>query len=132
MDSVLELRGPAEREETKPLVNAFANIADKWQLSTDDQLALLGHPARSTYFKWKKEGGVLPRDTQDRISYIFGIYKALHIIFSDDEAADTWLKRPNTAPVFGGRSALDVMTNGSLVDLYKVRRYLDAQRGGWS
>jgi hypothetical protein len=130
--AVAELRGPARREETKSLVRSFSGICEKWGLTTDEQLALLGHPARSTYFKWKKEGGVLPRDTQDRISYILGIYKALHIIFADDEAADTWIRQANTAPLFGGRSALQKMTDGTLVDLHDVRRYLDAQRGGWS
>jgi uncharacterized protein (DUF2384 family) len=131
MDPAPDLRGPATREDTKPLMNAFANIAEKFGLSTDEQLALLGHPARSTYFKWKKEGGVLPRDTQERISYVLGIYKALQILLSDTESADSWIRRPNTAPLFDGRSALELMTQGSLVDLYRVRSYLDAQRGGW-
>jgi uncharacterized protein (DUF2384 family) len=113
-------------------VNTFAKIAEYWGLSIEEQLALLGHPARSTYFKWKKEGGILPRDTQDRISYVMGIYKALHIIFSDEEIADSWLNKPNTASIFGGHSALAVMTSGAMVDLHKVRGFLDAQRGGWS
>lgn len=132
MPVVTELRGPARREDTKSLVNAFAKICEKWKLTIDEQLALLGHPARSTYFKWKKEGGVLPRDTQDRISYVLGIYKALHIVFADDDTADDWMRRPNLAPMFGGRSAADKMTRGTLVDLHEVRRYLDAERGGWS
>ena len=44
-------------------IEAFQRLADLWQLSTDDQLLLLGSPGRSTFFKWKKDGGSLPRDT---------------------------------------------------------------------
>lgn len=33
--------------------------------------------------------------------------------------------------VFGGASALDVMLGGELTDIMRVRRYLDAERGGW-
>jgi hypothetical protein len=132
MKAARKQRSPADREESKRLVNSFARIAEDWGASIDEQLALLGNPARSTYFKWKREGGILPRDTQDRISYVMGIYKALHIIFSDEEIADSWLRKPNTASILGGHSALDLMTSGAMVDLHKVRGFLDAQRGGWS
>lgn len=133
MTESLALRVGAMRgEETKILMQTFCNIADKWELSIDEQLALLGHPARSTYFKWKKEGGMLPCDTEDRISFILGIYKALRIKFTDDEAADSWVRKPNLGPLFGDKSALDLMSQGGFKALFDVRRYLDAQRGGWS
>ena len=32
---------------------------------------------------------------------------------------------------FGGASALDLMLGGELTDIMRVRRYLDAERGGW-
>ena len=44
-------------------------------------------------------------------------------------AADAWLRRPNDAPLFGGRSALDRMLSGQVSDLFLVRQYLDAERG---
>ena len=73
-----------------------------------------------------------PKDALERISYILGIYKALQILLPDEKAADQWVKRPNTAPLFGGRSALDRMMSGQVADLFVVRQYLDAQRGGWA
>jgi Antitoxin Xre/MbcA/ParS C-terminal toxin-binding domain/Antitoxin Xre-like helix-turn-helix domain len=131
MEFAPDVRAPAKREDTKKLITAFANVAEQWKLSLDEQLALLGNPARSTYFKWKKEGGVLPHDTQDRLSYVFGIYEALQILFPDDQAASSWVRQPNTALVFGGRSAIDLMTR-DLVSLHRVRQVLDTERGGWS
>jgi hypothetical protein len=111
---------------------AFLRLAAWWALSVDEQLVLLGQPARSTYFKWKKEGAAeLPADTLERLSYLLGIYKALQILFPDAERADEWIRRPNDAPLFAGRSALQRMLSGQVADLYVVRQYLDAQLGGW-
>ena len=111
-------------------LRAFARIADLWHLSIPEQLALLGIGSRSTYFKWRKEPNPkLPRDTLERLSYLLGIYKALQLLLPDNHAADEWVRRPNDAPLFGGRSALDRMLSGNVADLYIVRQYLDAQRG---
>jgi hypothetical protein len=111
-------------------LRAFGRVADLWHLSIAEQLTLLGLSSRSTYFKWRKEPQVrLPRDTLERISYLLGIYKALQLLLPDTRAADEWIRRPNEAAVFGGRSALDRMLSGNVADLYIVRQYLDAQRG---
>ncbi len=124
---------PVRREERSALLASFFDIAEKWKLSAEEQMKLLGSPSRSTFYKWRKEGGLPPQDTLDRISYILGIYKALHILFSDDNRADEWVRRPNNASMFGGMTALQFMLrDGRMVDLFKVRQYLDAQRGGWS
>lgn len=113
-------------------LKAFFELAEKWKLSTEEQTQLLGGIPRSTLFKWKKEGGSPPKDTLERLSYLTGIYKALHILFPDDALADAWVRKPNTALPFGGRTALEVMATEGIVGLYKVRRYLDAERGGWA
>lgn len=112
---------------------AFLRIAELWRLGVEEQLVLLGRPARSTYFKWKKDGAAqLGADTLERLSYVLGIYKALQILFPVAERADDWVRRPNDAPPFGGRSALERMLGGRVADLYVVRQYLDAQLGGWA
>lgn len=111
-------------------LRAFARIAELWHLSVAERMTLLGQSSRSTYFKWRNEPQVrLPRDTLERISYILGIYKALQLLLPDTRAADEWIRRPNEAPLFGGRSALERMLSGNVADLYIVRQYLDAQRG---
>lgn len=116
-----------------PALRTFFRIAGLWKLSTDQQMCLLGAMARSTFFKWKKDPNiVLPKDTLERISYIVGIYKALQILLPDEQAADEWITRPNDAPLFASQSALDRMLSGQVADLFLVRQYLDAQRGGWA
>ena len=69
-----------------------------------------------------------PPDTTERVSHLLSIWKALRILFTVDERGDEWIRAPNE--YFDGASALDVMLSGKFADLYKVRIYLDAQRGG--
>jgi len=116
-------------------LRAFERIAQAWQLSVDEQLCLLGQPPRSTFFSWRKnpERASLPRDTLERLSYLLGIWKSLQILLPDAAAADAWVRQPNSAPAFGGRSALARMLAGNVSDLHAVRSYLDGVRGGgWS
>ena len=109
-------------------LETFLRIADGWGLTTDQQIILLGSPARSTFFKWKKEGGALTGDTLERISHIFSIYKCLNILIPDPKMADEWMRRPNR--YWNNQSAVDRMLSGTMADIIDVRRYLDAQRGG--
>lgn len=130
----MQLPTPASRHSIDSTggagLRAFARIAELWHLSVAQQLTLLGIASRSTYFKWRKEREPkLPRDTLERLSYLLGIYKALQILLPPAEAADEWIHKPNIAPPFGGKSALERMLTGNVADLYVVRQYLDAQRG---
>lgn len=109
-------------------MEAFLEIARRWDLTADEQIILLGSPGRSTFFKWKKDGGSLPKDAAERLSHILAIWKALRILFTVDERAQEWVRRPNA--FFDGKSALDIMLGGRVSDIYGVRQYLDAQRGG--
>jgi transcriptional regulator with XRE-family HTH domain len=120
--SVADLGGPALR--------TFFNLAKAWGLSEQEQMKLLGLNSRSTLHAWKS-GRVskVSRDTLERISYLLGIFKAINILLPDIKRADEWIRLPNKAPLFGGRSALERMTTGNIGDLYVVRQYLDAQRG---
>jgi len=109
-------------------LKAFFALADEWQLSRDEAIALLGAPSERTFYRWRS-GKVsnLPKDTLERISVLMGIYKAAHILLPDAERANAYVRRPSSA--FDNESALDVMLKGKVENLYQVRRYLDAWRG---
>ncbi|MDQ6972321.1 MAG: MbcA/ParS/Xre antitoxin family protein [Mariprofundaceae bacterium] len=114
-------------------LKTFFNIMQTWKVIDSDARVLLGSPARSTFYNWKANPNVpLPHDTLERISYILGIYKALQVLLQNNEAADSWVKKPNAAPIFNGQSALQRMLSGNLADLFVTRQYLDAMRGGWA
>ncbi len=109
-------------------LSVFFNIMNAWHVRAKDQIVLLGKPAESTFYNWKK-GKVsnLSADTLERISYVMGTYKALGILFPTREQADLWPQKPNKA--FNNESALEFMLKGSMIHLSDMRRYLDAQRG---
>ena len=80
---------PSSRASSIPAeLEAFFEMAQRWDLSTEQQIILLGSPGRSTFFKWKKEGGSLPRDTGERLSHLLAIWKALRILFTDDRRGE--------------------------------------------
>ena len=116
------------RDLTGPALRTFFRIADAWGRQEQEQMRLLGLESRSTFQSWKRGAvSTISRDALERISYVMGIYKGLHILLP--ETADQWVRKPNAAKTFGGRSALDRMTSGNVADLYVVRQYVDAQRG---
>lgn len=110
----------------------FLALADQWQLTVNERTRLLGDVADSTYHNWRSgKIGELSRDQLERLSLVLGIYKALRLIFSDEATGTRWLRGANSESTFASRSPLERMLNGSIDDLYAVRRYLDAWRGGW-
>jgi len=128
MNTVLNNQQFSRAEINSAALEAFFNITELWKLTTTQKQILLGLDSNSsTYFKWQKEkSGILSKDHLDRISYVLGIYKALKIIFTNDDQAHAWIKKPNIA--LNSQSALDVMLQGKITDLAIVRGYLDAQR----
>lgn len=118
----------SRKDVTGPALRTFFRIADAWGLKEQEQMRLLGLDSRSTFQSWKR-GAVssIPKDALERISYVLGIYKGLQMLLP--HSADQWVRKPNAAPLFGGRSALERMMSGNVSDLYVVRQYVDAQRG---
>ncbi len=112
-------------------LRTFFNIVQEWGLKDAEARELLGCPA-NTYYRWKRnpDSARLGQDTLERISYIFGIYKNLQILYPLKSAATSWVRRANRAPQFGGQPPLARMRGGRVADLYETRRYLDARRGG--
>jgi hypothetical protein len=113
-------------------LRTFWRLCEAWKLDVSEQAALLG-VGRTTLYQWKKgAAGPLDRHVLERLSHLFGIYAALQILLPGGARADEWVRKPNAAPLFAGRCALDRMLGGQVADLYVVRDYLDAQRGGKS
>ncbi len=128
---LIDLSDQAERERlSEGAIRAFFNIADKWKLRDEDARVLLGGVSNGTFYAMKKATArTLDQDTLTRISYLVGIYKALHILYGE-ALADRWVQMPNKNGIFGGGTPLDTMMRGGLLAFQTVRRLLDAMRGG--
>ncbi len=115
-------------------LRTFARIVDKWSLPAADAMALLGVDSRSTYYELlkrareTKEVKGLSRDQLDRLSYLLGIYAAVRVLFPhSEESRNEWVSRTNTAPLFGGRSPIEIMRSG-MIGLYQTFAHLVAAR----
>jgi hypothetical protein len=106
-------------------------IFDELGITADEGRVLLGGLARTTYYRWRKhpEQASIHQDLLERLSYLLGIYKAIAILVPDERQQAAFLRRANSHPVCGGRTPLEVMLGGQVADLYRVRRWLDGERG---
>lgn len=129
-DATADLSRIETRERlSQSAIDGFFAIIDKWQLSLERAGDLLGGVPRSTVYKLKSAAGTLRQDELTRISYIVGIFKALHILLPD-ELADQWITQPNDNLLFHGQPPVDYMVRRGIPGLQQVRSQLDAERGG--
>ena len=127
-NSRAQAKAPSRKDLTGPALRTFFRVADAWSLKEAEQMKLLGLDNRSTFQTWKRGAiAAIPKDALERISYVLGIYRGLQILLP--RTADEWVRKPNDAPLFAGRPAIERMTSGNVADLYVVRQYIDAQRG---
>ncbi len=118
------------RAEVQAMQRAVIRLLDHWGVTDAQAAILLGDIAVRTYQRWKQgEYGRWTVDLAARLSNLIGIHKALRLLYTEADRGYRWIKAPNRA--FADRSALDVMLDGQLTDLMRVRRYLDSYRGAW-
>lgn len=120
-----------DRERLSPAaIKAFFRFVDTWKITATDAMLLLGGMPSSSYYALRqKPVRTLDVDMFVRVSYLVGIYKALHLIHSD-ALADRWITMPNDNPIFRGNVPLGYMIHGGIPGFQVVRRLLDARRGG--
>lgn len=113
-----------------PALRAFFNIVRRWDVKDEDARALLGGVTNGPYYEMKrKPDRLLDTDRLTRISLLIGIFKALHVLHSE-QLADRWPHLPNSNRMFGGDTPLAYMIRGGLPAIEAVRRLLDARRAG--
>jgi len=122
-------RGERERLSA-PGLKAFFSIMSRWKIRDDDVRMLLGGVSNGPFYELKRRPEkTLDVDRLTRISYVLGIFKALHILHGP-AIADDWVQLPNRHPLFSGDTPLRYMLRGGLPALQTVRRLLDARRAG--
>jgi Protein of unknown function (DUF2384) len=131
IDAPPDLADRAARERLSgPGLKAFFNIMARWKVRDEDARLLLGGVTNGPFYEMKRHPDrVLDTDRLTRVSFLIGIFKALHILHSR-ALADEWVHLPNTNPIFAGHTPLAYMIRGGLPALQTVRRLLDARRAG--
>ena len=107
----------------------FFGITDKWQLTNKEESTLLGNPSIVDFNKWKDNipPDSLNQETLRRIMRIMNIFYSLQELLPTSDAANHWIKKPNSAPLFGGDTALNFMLSGGIDALVKLEQYLYGQ-----
>ena len=128
---LIDLSDQAERERLSDgAIRAFFNIVDKWKVRDEDARSLLGGVSNGTFYAMKKSSDrALDQDMLTRISYLVGLFKALHILYGE-ALADRWMQLANKNSLFGGNTPLSYIIRGGMPAFQNVRRLLDARRGG--
>ena len=130
-DAPADLSDRAVRDRLSgPALRAFFNIMRRWQVKDEDARALLGGVTNGPYYQMKRDPDRrLDTDRLTRVSLLVGIFKALHVLYSES-LADRWVQLPNTNRIFGGSTPLEYMMRGGVPAIYTVRRLVDARRAG--
>jgi len=130
LDAPPDFRTKDERERlSAPALKAFFNIMSRWKVRDEDARALLGGVSNGPFYEWKRNPDrVLDTDRLTRVSFLIGVFKALHILHGKS-LADEWTQLPNSHPLFAGDTPLAFMIRGGLPAMHTVRRLLDARRG---
>jgi len=120
----------SEAEKGRVALKGFFRITEQWGCTQKERQILLGDVSRSTLNNYAKlEPTRLSRDVMERISYIFGIYKAVQVLYPTLDRANKRMRLGTTDLPFAGKSAMEFMTQGSMRHLELTRRYFDAMRG---
>ena len=113
-------------------LHAFGNIAADWDMTVPEQCLLLGVDDENVPQDWMERARAdddvsLPEDVLEGICCVLSMYASLVILLNHDQSK-CWVRAPNRAPLFRGRSAMPLMASGNRKDLEDVVRDLLSER----
>jgi hypothetical protein len=132
MDTTSPLPQLADDEARQDLARVLMALFERWKLSTDNQLSLLGLSPESRkllgLYRRGERGLPASRDALDRAGYLLGMHKALRLLFPENpQLRYGWINLRNRQ--LEGRTPLEVMLDEGLVGLARIARFLDFQCG---
>ena len=122
-------RRDVQERLSRAAIPAFFKLADAWQLRDEDARHLLGGVSNGAFYQLKRgQKKTLDQDKLTRLSLLFGVFRALNVLYGP-KLADSWVRLPNSNPMFAGEAPLAYMIRGGVPALVRVRQLLDARRG---
>jgi hypothetical protein len=112
------------------IIDAFIKICQRWHLSPQQQITLLGYNGSEFFGQQLLEGRLVapPQDARERTGYILAISVGLGSLFDDSERAElAWLNSPREA--LNGSSPLAYMLEGRMANLMYVATMVAHERG---
>ena len=113
------------------LAKMVMKLLEHWQLSTEDQAALLGlaNTNRAALTRYRKGEAIgTSRDQYERVGHLLGIHKNLRLLFPHNrDLVYAWMSTRNRA--FDNRTPVEVIREWGFAGLLMVRAYLERARG---
>lgn len=129
--TVISRREESTSRDRGALAKMVMTLLDQWQLSTEDQAALLGIAAsnRTALTRYRKGEAIgTSRDQYERVGHLLGIHKNLRLLFPQNrDLVYRWMTTRNKA--FSNLTPVEVIREWGFVGLLMVRGYLDRARG---
>lgn len=122
---------PVQVSETAgTLIEAFKKTAERWQLSDDEQIVLLGYKEGRGFGRALLTGQIRQtpsQDLKDRIAYVMAISLGLGSLFQEAIKPERdWLALPRKE--LGDESAMQRMLSGHMRDLIAVHTIVRRER----
>ena len=125
---VTDLSSPESRLRATKMVMA---LFDHWQLSSSDQLMLLGlsENSKSSLNRYRRGGAIANRrNTQDHVDILLGIHARLRTLFPDNQdCVYSWMSTPNKS--FDGLTPVEVIRQHGSTGLGRLVDYLEQALG---
>ncbi|MCY4463498.1 MAG: DUF2384 domain-containing protein [Albidovulum sp.] len=123
-------QGPREAGEIRGELKIFVETCQRWKLKLKDQVILLGYQSGDSIGMQILNGRVRAhsRDIKDRSGYVIAISIGLGILYGESiDAENQWLRNPRQ--ILDGKSPLDYMLGGKMIDLITINRMVERERG---
>jgi hypothetical protein len=111
-------------------IDAFVKTCQRWHLSPEQQIILLGYSGSGFFGQQLLEGRFLApsQDVRERAGYVLAISLGLSALFDNSERTElAWLNTPRD--VLSGKSPLAFMLEGRMVNLMDVAAMVARERG---
>jgi hypothetical protein len=123
---VMDTSAPVARPRSSNLIlQLFDGLARIWGLSDRQQELLLGLREAGEVAQIRRLfAAEVPLEIMVRTAMLLDIFIAINAHLPEPARADAWMHSPNSAPPFGGRTAVELMAEPGLDGLRSVRAYL--------
>lgn len=113
------------------VLRVFDGLARAWSLDPSEQLILLGLSSSAELAELRQASAKdVPAEVIERLAIMLDIFGLIGTLLPIAAHADSWMRSPSRAPLFAGRSPLDLMLEEDLEGMRLVRRYLRGQIAG--
>jgi len=105
-------------------------VGPSWDLSLTERAGILGISGDDSQRMNEGPPANGWTNCEELANALIAIHSALYLIYAVDKDARGWLRRPNSAPVFGGLTPLQVLMHHDLDKTLKVASHVQSAASG--